>query len=91
LFVFLIQNYGGLSAWRLNTEEYSAYPHEEEYLLKEAFQFDVLRIDEDMEIGKVAQEFEDDYRGKKISIIYCYNYSRAENEEKEVKKNYSNN
>merc|ERR1712086_602585 len=48
LFVFFFQNFNIFSGFRLNKPEFSAFPDEEEFLLKEGYGFIVLKIDENV-------------------------------------------
>ena len=45
LFVFAIQNFKGFAGFRLNLDKYSAYPAEQEVILKEGFEVHVLKVE----------------------------------------------
>ena len=48
LFVFLMKNYSGFSGVRLNKDQYSAFPSEEEFLIIEGSPATVLSIDQEL-------------------------------------------
>lgn len=60
-----IQNYRGISGFRLNHQAYSAHDHEQEFLLMEGLQVFVLKVEEatidfadheNLEMGSQASE-----------------------------------
>jgi len=73
LFVFFFQNYGSFSGFRLNQPEYSAFPHEEEYLLMEGIEVTVLAVDENMVMNcKATTAVEKMYDAQKVNVVYLY-------------------
>ena len=71
LFVFALQNYKGYAGFRLNEDKYSAYPLEEEVLLKEGFEVYVLRV-ETMTVQNRSHEVSE-LHGKNITVIHLLN------------------
>jgi len=51
LFVFLMKNYSGFSGVRLNKDQYSAFPGEEEFLIVEGSPATVLAVDEALQVN----------------------------------------
>jgi len=47
LYIYSITNYDGFRGFRVNEPNYSAFPHEQEYLLCEGFKVTVLGSEED--------------------------------------------
>ena len=68
LFVYLIQNYGGLRGFRLTKEKYSAFPHEQEYLLMEGLNVKVLKIQEDVKIQNNHSDLQN-FNGKSVTVL----------------------
>jgi len=72
LFIFLIQNHCGFRGFRLNDDKYSAYSHEQEYLLVEGFQVQILKIDKNIKIVNKTRG-SGHYSSKVLTIFYLYN------------------
>ena len=46
MFVISVVNFKGFSGFRMNSEDYSAHPHEQEYLFMEGARFVVLKVED---------------------------------------------
>ena len=73
--VFFLSNYGGFRGFRLNQPEYSAFPHEEEFLLMEGIGVMVVAVDENMVMDcKTVDAVRNMYHGQTINVVYLYNF-----------------
>ena len=68
LFIYTIQNWAAYQGVRLNNEAFSAYPYEQEVLLKEGCFVYALKIDE-IVIKNKHDDFTE-YNGKTVTVIY---------------------
>ena len=70
LFVISVRNYRGFAGFRLNQPQYSAHPHEKEFLLQDGLRMFVLKVEEvAMESTEPGLE---EWKGKYITIIHLY-------------------
>lgn len=71
LFVFIILNKNGFEGFHLSNKNYSAYPHEQEYLLMEGIRVKPLKIEPDVVIRNTHNEI-NRFNGKVITIVYLF-------------------
>ena len=79
LFVYMMQNYQGFPGFRMNHPDYSNFPEEQEYLLKEGIMVRILDIKRNMKIQNYVKNQKDgnkcaNYNGKLITIVYLYHW-----------------
>ena len=82
IFVISCQNYDAFPGFRLNNQEYTAYPHEEEILLSEGCPALILHIEKDFKLSNPHDHFKE-FQGKSMTLIHMYlpdyNFDRLKN------------
>ena len=71
LFVYLIKNFKHFYGFRLNNQNYSAYPQEQEYLFMEGMSAWILNVEDDVVI-KNEHPHVQKFNGKPVTIVYFY-------------------
>ena len=72
LFVFIMQGYTGLDAFRVDDVKYTPFPDEDEYLLKQSLVVRVLRVEHDFVIRNKHKNLGASFYEKPITIIYLF-------------------
>ena len=67
-----MRNYEPFVGFRQDTHLYSAYPHEQEVILREGLQVYVLDISQ-ITINNTSSEFKA-YKDQQITVIHLYNH-----------------
>ena len=69
IFLTCIKNWSAIEGMMMNSEAYSSYPSEGEFLLREGFMCYVLDVEKKVEIKNQNQSI-DKFRGNKVTLIY---------------------
>lgn len=69
--VMMMQNYTPFGGFRLSNDNFSAYPYEQDIILKEGIEMLPIEVEEIVVENKAAMFA--DFNEKPITLIYCYN------------------
>lgn len=72
LFVITCVNYTGINGMVMKNEAYSAYPNEDEVLMKEGCHFWVLAVDTGVKIVNNSTSDMALYNGKTMNVVHLY-------------------
>lgn len=67
----MMQNYTPFGGLRLSNDNYSAYPYEQDIILKEGMEMLPIEVEEIVVENKAAMFA--DFNEKPLTLIYCYN------------------